>query len=436
MSGIVAGALVAHPPILLPEVGGSESQRVSASAAALRRLDQQLAEQAATHILMVSPHSPSSPDRIPVRRGTWARGDLSRFRAPQVGVEVRVDHEASAALVRAAGDAGFPLSWTDDPELDHGLVVPLHFLERTREDKLFTFLGISGWPLQRFVEFGGWLQGHLIARSTLVIASGDLSHRLIPSAPAGFRPQGRVFDELVVGALRDRDWQRIETLDPNFIEDAGECGLRPLAILLGAARAAGLESTVLSYEGPFGVGYPVVGFTRSDPPAGGLDLQSLGRSAIEHYLRHREFIEPPEPVPPELLLPSAVFVTLRKRGELRGCVGSLYPTEASAAHEFIRYAVASALRDPRFEPVRPDEVAELSVTLQLLDPPEAVSSVADLDPARYGLIVRSGDRQGLLLPGIDQIATAEEQLAAACAKAGIGPFAPVQMLRFRTRTIG
>ena len=436
MPGIVAGALVAHPPIIVPAVGGTESERVNATAAGLRRLDQALAEQPATHILMVSPHSPSSYGHIPVRSGATARGNLSRFRAPQVGIHVRIDQEASVALVDAANDAGFPLSWTDDPELDHGVVVPLAFLERTRKDKLFIFLGISGWPLPRFLEFGAWLQGHLASRSIVFIASGDLSHRLTPGAPAGFRPEGRVFDDLVIDALRDRDWQRIEGLDRDLIEDAGECGLRPLVMLLGAARAAGLNSTVLSYEGPFGVGYPVVEFSPSPSPERGVDLQSLGRRAIEHYLRHRKLMELPQPIPPELLPPSAVFVTLRKRGELRGCVGSLYPTEASAAHEFIRYAVASAVRDPRFDPVRLDEVAELSVKLQLLDPPEPVSAVTDLDPALYGLVVRSGDRQGLLLPGIEQIETAEKQLAAACAKAGISPFAPVQTLRFRTRTVG
>lgn len=436
MPGIVAGALVAHPPIIVPAVGGAESERLNATAAALRRLDQALAEQPATHILMVSPHSPSSHGQIPVRNGATARGNLSRFRAPQVGIHARIDQEASGALFRAANDAGFSLTWADDSELDHGVVVPLTFLERTRKDKMFILLGISGWPLPRFLEFGAWLHGHLAARSIVFIASGDLSHRLIPGAPAGFRPEGRVFDELVIDALRHGDWQRIEELDPDLIEDAGECGLRPLAMLLGAARAAGLGSTVFSYEGPFGVGYPVVEFSPSPSAERAVDLQSLGRRAIEHYLRHRELIEPPQPMPSELQSPSAVFVTLRKRGELRGCVGSLYPTEASAAHEFIRYAVAAAVRDPRFEPVRLDEVGDLSVKLQLLDPPEPVSAVTDLDPAHYGLIVRSGDRQGLLLPGIEQIGTAEEQLTAACTKAGISPFAPVQMLRFRTRTVG
>ncbi len=434
MPGIVAGALVAHPPILVPAVGGNESERVSATAAALRRLDETLAQQPASHILMVSPHSPSSYGHIPVRSGAGAQGDLARFRAPQVSVEAKIDHEASMALVGSASDAGFPLTWTDDPELDHGVVVPLVFLERTRKEKSFILLGISGWPLQRFVDFGAWLQGHL-KTSTVFIASGDLSHRLLPGAPAGYHPEGHVFDELVIDALRNRNWQRIEGLDPDLIEDAGECGLRPLAMLLGAARAAGLTSSVLSYEGPFGVGYPVVEFSAGASAAPGLDLQSLGRRAIAHYLRHRELIEPPQPIPPELQPPSAVFVTLRKRAELRGCVGSLYPTEPTAAHEFIRYVVASAVRDPRFEPVRLDEVVELSVKVQLLDPPEPVSGVQELDPARYGLIVRSGDRQGLLLPGIEPIETPQEQLAAACTKAGISPYAPLQMLRFRAKTI-
>lgn len=431
MPGIIAGALVAHPPILLPAVGGRESQRVERTAAALRRLDAELAGLPAALIVMISPHSPWNYGEIPVRRGATLRGDLSRFRAPGVAVETRIDWQAAEALVHAATGAGFPLTWTDEPDLDHGLVVPLASLERLRTGRLFVFLGIAGWPLDRFVEFGGWLQGHLAAHSAILIASGDLSHRLTPGAPAGFRAEGRVFDDLVIDALRTQEWERIENMDPDFVDDAGECGLRPLAVLLGAARGAGLRSHVLSYEGPFGVGYPVVHFAA---PAASV-VQELGRRAIDHYLRHHELIEPPHPIPPQLSPPSAVFVTLRKNGELRGCVGSLQPTEPSAAHEIIRYAVASAVNDPRFPPVRLDEVAELSVKAQLLDPPERVSSAKELDPVQFGLIVRSGDRQGLLLPGIDQIETAEEQIISACQKAGIGPYAPLQMFRFRTREV-
>ena len=278
--------------------------------------------------------------------------------------------------------------------------------------------------MSRFVEFGGWLQLRLQDRSAILIASGDLSHRLTPDAPYGFRPQGPLFDRLVIDALRSRAWEQIEALDPDLVEEAGECGLRPLAILLGAARAANLNSEVLSYEGPFGVGYPVVAFTASAAPAIALDIQTLGRHAIDTYLRTRQLIEPPEPIPIELQSPSAVFVTLRKHGELRGCVGSVRPTAATAAHELIRYAVASAVRDPRFDPVRLDEVSALTIKVQLLDMPEPVAN-----------IVRRGDRQALLLPDIDGIETPEQQVLAACQKAGIDRNAPLQLERFRTRTL-
>jgi AmmeMemoRadiSam system protein A len=435
MSGIVAGALVAHPPILLTEVGGAQSESVRATADAIRDLDGILSAIEATLAIVISPHSPSSMTSLPVRRAPRASGDLSRFRAPQVRVEAQVDVMLAAALVPDGQRAGFSLTWAEETDLDHGVVVPLHSLPRTMANKRCIFLGVSGWPLNRFVEFGAWLQRRLQDRSAILIASGDLSHRLTPDAPYGFRPEGPVFDRLVIDALRGRDWERIESLDPDLVEEAGECGLRPLAILLGAGRAANLSSQVLSYEGPFGVGYPVVAFTGIADANVTLDVQTLGRRAIDTYLRTHRLIEPPQPIPVELRAPSAVFVSLRKDGELRGCVGSVRPTEATAAHELIRYAVASAVRDPRFDPVRLDEVGALLIKVQLLDPPEPVDDISGLNPHTYGIIVRSGDRQALLLPGIDGIETPEQQVLAACEKAGIDRHAPLELERFRTRTL-
>jgi AmmeMemoRadiSam system protein A len=435
MPGFVAGALVAHPPILLSDVGGAQSERLRATADAMRELDGMLSTVDATLAVVISPHSPSSMTSLPVRRAAHAAGDLSRFRAPQVRVEAQVDVALAAALVVDGQRAGFSLTWAEETELDHGVVVPLHSLRRTMANKRFIFLGVSGWPLHRFVAFGAWLQARLRDRSAILIASGDLSHRLTPDAPYGFRPEGPLFDRLVIDALRARAWEQIEALDPDLVEEAGECGLRPLAILLGAGRAAHLQSQVLSYEGPFGVGYPVVVFTASAAPKVALDIQMLGRHAIDTYLRTRRLIEPPEPIPTELQAPSAVFVTLRKDGELRGCVGSVRPTEATAAHELIRYAVASAVRDPRFDPVRLDEVAALTIKVQLLDVPEPVTDITQLDPHTYGVIVRRGDRQALLLPDIDGIDTPEQQVRAACEKAGIDRHAPLELARFRARTL-
>jgi aromatic ring-opening dioxygenase LigB subunit len=188
---------------------------------------------------------------------------LARFRAPHVQVAAQVDVVLADALLSDGRRAGFSLIWAEETDLDHGVVIPLHSLRKTMANKRCIFMGVSGWPLHRFIEFGVWLQDRLRDHVAVLIASGDLSHRLTPDAPYGFRPEGPVFDRLVIDALREGDWKRIEGLDPDLIEEAGECGLRPLAILLGAARGAGLTSHVLSYEGPFGVGYPVVAFTAS-----------------------------------------------------------------------------------------------------------------------------------------------------------------------------
>src|ERR1700730_11436804 len=403
MPGFLAGALVAHPPILLTEVGGAQSERVRATADGMRRLDGILSAVDAALAVVISPHSPSSMTSLPVRRAARAGGDLSRLRAPQIRVEAQIDVALAAALVVDGQRAGFSLIWAEESELDHGVVVPLHSLARTMANKRCNFLSVSGWPLDRFVEFGAWLQRRLQDRSAILIASGDLSHRLTPDAPYGFRPEGPTFDRLVIDALRARTWEQIEALDPDLVEEAGECGLRPLAILLGAGRAAHLNSQVLSYEGPFGVGYPVVALTASDTQEVVLDIQALGRHAIDTYLRTRQLIQPPEAIPVELQTPSAVFVTLRKHGELRGCVGSVRPTEANPAHELIRYAVASPVRDPRFDPVRLDEVNALTIKVQLLDPPEPVTDIGGLDPHIYGGIVRHRDRPGPRLPEIRRV---------------------------------
>ena len=172
MPGIIAGALIAHPPILLPEVGHDASTQVAATVAAIRRLDAALAAHPADLVILCSHHSPDGSVAIPVRAGKAAVGDLSRFRAPQVRVAVELDEAITHRLFEAAIKAGFPMAWAEDEPLDHGVIVPLHFLERTRANKPFVLLGLAGWSLDDFVRFGRWLHRHLEDRSVIFIAFG------------------------------------------------------------------------------------------------------------------------------------------------------------------------------------------------------------------------------------------------------------------------
>ena len=140
--------------------------------------------------------------------------------------------------------------------------------------------------------------------------------------------------------------------------------------------------------------------------------------------------DPSGPLPPESGKRAGVFVSLKKGGQLRGCIGTILPTQADAAREIIRNAVSAATEDPRFDPVGASELDELEVSVDILGNPERVDSMDKLDPKRYGVIVRHGGRSGVLLPDLEGIDSVNEQVSIACRKAGIYPDQPVEIYRF------
>ncbi|MCC7354748.1 MAG: AmmeMemoRadiSam system protein A [Anaerolineae bacterium] len=160
-------------------------------------------------------------------------------------------------------------------------------------------------------------------------------------------------------------------------------------------------------------------------------IVELARAAIAAYVRTGRIIEPPTDLPPELPARAAVFVSLHTpEGDLRGCIGTVAPTEPTLAEQVIQEAVAAAVMDPRFPPVEPEEIDGLDIHVDILNPPEPAESLADLDPKRYGVIVESGRRRGLLLPDIAGVDTAETQVALTRRKAGIGNQETVRLSRF------
>ncbi len=157
---------------------------------------------------------------------------------------------------------------------------------------------------------------------------------------------------------------------------------------------------------------------------------ALARSSIAAYVREGRRIAPPPGLPPELTSRTGgAFVSIKKGGELRGCIGTYQPTEENLAQEIIANAILAATQDPRFPPLRPEELDEISLTVDILSPPEPCAA-ADLDPRRYGVIVESGWRRGLLLPDLAGVDTANDQLRIARLKAGLGPEEPCQLRRF------
>lgn len=163
-------------------------------------------------------------------------------------------------------------------------------------------------------------------------------------------------------------------------------------------------------------------------------LVQLAKETVELYIREKKIREVrEEEFPDELRVQAGVFVCLKIAGMLRGCIGTFQPAERTVAHETVRNAVSAASCDPRFPCVRADELDSIEYTVDVLDPPEPVAGKEDLDPKRYGVIVQAGGRRGLLLPDLEGVDTADEQVSIAMRKAGIAAGSPVRLFRFEVQ---
>jgi AmmeMemoRadiSam system protein A len=162
-------------------------------------------------------------------------------------------------------------------------------------------------------------------------------------------------------------------------------------------------------------------------------LVSLAKRTVEEYVRNKKVISPPDELTPEMRQRAGVFVSLKKKGELRGCIGTFLPTTENVATEIIQNAISAATRDPRFMPVSPEELDEIEYSVDVLSEPERVSDRKDLDPKKYGVIVKKGERRGLLLPDLEGINTVDEQINIALMKAGILPDEDFELYRFEVK---
>ncbi|MFA5400460.1 MAG: AmmeMemoRadiSam system protein A [Dehalococcoidia bacterium] len=161
-------------------------------------------------------------------------------------------------------------------------------------------------------------------------------------------------------------------------------------------------------------------------------LAKLARKAVEGYVNGRRMVEPDE-LAPEMKERAGVFVSLKKRGQLRGCIGTFEPTQPSVAQEIIQNAISSATGDPRFSPVRPDELDQVEYSVDVLTSPQPVDDKAQLDAKKYGVIVEAGRRRGLLLPDLEGVDSVDMQIDICRQKAGISPAEPIKLYRFQVR---
>ncbi|MDY6907451.1 MAG: AmmeMemoRadiSam system protein A [Chloroflexota bacterium] len=436
MAGIVFGCIVPHPPLIVPDVGRGREVEISNTIESMNQLTERLARSRPETVFIVSPHGAYFYDAMGVLKAASSSGNMHRWGARGPDLHFENDLEIVAALEAEARAASVPLRPLGEGgyELDHGVMVPLHFLAQAMVGVPLVPLTFCWLPLEAHFAFGQAIRraAEGVGRRVAIIASGDLSHRLIPDAPAGYHPAGKAFDDMLVQAIASYDVPSIMNMDESLIDHAGECGLRSIVILLGALDGLRVTPDVLSYEGPFGVGYMVASLQVEDDQSLH-PLVRLARDTVESYVGRGETPSPPAELTPEMSEQAGVFVSLKIGGMLRGCIGTFEPIKDNVAEEVIVNAVSAATRDPRFPPVTARELDLLDYSVDVLTAPEPVDDIADLDPRRHGLIVESGHRRGLLLPDLEGIDTVEQQLEICRAKAGLSPDEPVVLYRFEVK---
>ena len=453
---ILEAIAVPHPPLIMPEVGHGEEQKIQRTIDAYRKAAMRVVRWQPDLIVITSPHTTLYADYFHISPGTGAKGDFGQFRAPELKLQVPYDENFVQHLESLAQAADLPAGTFGErhPALDHATMIPLRYLQETGYTGPIVRIGLSGLSFAKHYELG-----QLIAQTAdelnfriAFVASGDLSHKLKEHGPYGFAADGPVFDQRMQDCFASGDFLQLLTTPADLAENAAECGLRSFWIMAGTLDRLSVEPELLSYEGPFGVGYGVATFhvTGQDEERN-LGEQAvaaerrrlaaikkredvyvrLARRSLETYVKSHGYVDLPYGLPRELTQTQAgVFVSLKKDGRLRGCIGTILPTQRSLAAEILHNAISAGTKDPRFSPVTADELPDLVYDVDVLTTPEPITDKKQLDVKRYGVIVASGNRRGLLLPDLAGVDSVDQQIDIARRKGNIGPKAKVALYRF------
>jgi AmmeMemoRadiSam system protein A/AmmeMemoRadiSam system protein B len=449
MGEILGYYLMPHPPIIIPDIGKGEEKKIEATSLACNDIGREIADIKPDTIIVITPHGTMFSDAISISDEEIISGDLSQFRCANIKMNIPIDKQFNIKLGTACHLEGIPSvlvnsefldNYNVNYELDHGTMVPLYFVNKYYNDYNIVHITYSMIGDINLYRFGMEIKRTVeeLNRRAVIIASGDLSHKLKDKGPYSYSPYGEKFDQELLNKLEKGDVIGCFNMNKTMIEEAGQCGLNSIYIILGTMEGKEVKGELLSYEGIFGVGYGVMKLKREgnnkkyfeelikckeEKFKEKLNVKNpyvrLARQNLNHYFSHGKKITEIFSLSPELLDEKhGVFVSLKKFGHLRGCIGTILPTTDSVGEEIIRNSVEAALHDPRFPAVTEEEMEDIDICVDILMDSEP-SRIEDLNPKKYGVIVSLGGRRGLLLPDLEGVDTVEEQLRIACDKAGI-----------------
>lgn len=456
--GIIAGFVVPHPPIIVAEVGKGEEKKVGKTITSYQEVARCIRDLKPETIILSSPHDVAYSDYFQIAKGPKGNASLSRFGAPGVRFEVNYDEELVKKIESLCEDESFPAGTLGDQgenfTEDHGSMVPLYFINQFYTDYKLVRIGLSGLSLADHYHLGILLQKacEALGRRVVYVASGDMSHCQKEDGPYGYKKEGPEYDARLMDILGRGDFLSLLDFDPVLMEKAEMCGHPSFTMMAGALDRKAVDIKVYSHQNDFGVGYGIVSYLvkGDDPKRNFLDQYlsqeqaaiekkkqdadpyvRLARAEVEAYVLSKRLISLPDWVPAEMTsLRAGAFVSIHENGELRGCIGTTAPTQKNIATEILHNAIAASTEDPRFNPIEPRELPYLDISVDVLSPFEPIASKDELNVRKYGVIVRKGNRSGLLLPDLDGVDSVDQQISIAKRKAGIPESEDVDLYRF------
>ena len=426
---IIGAFMVPHPPLIIPSIGKGEEKKVQKTIDAYYKVAKKIKELKPDTIIITSPHSPSYIDFFHISDGNKASGNFNNFNSSEE-ISVTYDVELRNKIIEIAKEELFPAGTEGerDSELDHGTMVPIYFINKEYQDYQCLRIGITDLPLRDHYQLGKIIQKatDILNKKVLIVASGDLSHKLQEYGPYGYIEEGPIYDKKIMNTMQNADFKELIEYDNKFLEKAAVCGHQSFSIMAGTLDKKEVETKIYSHEDITGVGYGIAYFK----PIGENDNRcfleptdpyvKLAKLTIDNYIKNGIKIEIPNNTPKELLVEKrGVFVSIHEHGELRGCIGTFKPTKNNKAEEIIDNAILASTKDYRFKPIIKEELNNLEVNVDVLSDTEIVNNIDELDPKKYGIIVTKGYQKGLLLPDIEGINTVEEQINIAKQKGNI-----------------
>jgi AmmeMemoRadiSam system protein A len=461
---IIAGYLCPHAPVFIEKVGGDQSRLVHGTINAFKQVANEIHSLHPDLIVVISPHGPIFSDAIAIYNMPEYFGDMKSFGDYSLTYKYTKDQSFIDDLISASNRANglyYPLSeeqfkkFQHAPKLDHGVTVPLHFILGESSETKIVAMSYGSMSYIELLKNGEILREVADAskKRVVIIASGDMSHALSDKGPYKYNESGPWFDQKMCDTISSQKPYAIFTEPEEKIMNAAECGLRSYAIMMGALNRAVHTSNVIHYEGPFGVGYLLARFDASEPiledsierieTAGKQKLDEtrdnahlfvkIASETIRSYVLER--LVPKYKVEGDeltingkrfnvganesiLKAQHGVFVSIKKHGVLRGCIGTIAPTQKNTLDEIVKNAISACSKDYRFDPISKDELEALTISVDVLSKLSRVEDLETLSPETHGVVVYSKKKMGVLLPNLEGIKTLEEQLKIASNKGG------------------